>query len=303
MVIRLLGIALFVALCSLTSLSFGAGYIEKMDSAVSDLDERKAEAAEYEGSLDMLKETDDARDWAMGVGQNHCGRIAALVKEAQDKLEEDNNQTFLRESQGLFDKMVVVCLDALGKIEANSRKDIISQPELYANVQQVIDTMIDNYKKFKVNAESHAKALRDKMESKAKEWNRARADDEIEYRKATEALEEFIESNAEAVEKGEDLLDDLDSASRGWESASRSGQKDEIEEAYREYHEANDKMRNWKRAYSDLNRKYAEVFKQHHAAWVKFVKETKSSFELYDGEVAEANAAHHEFMKVMYGES
>lgn len=303
MKVSLIAVFLFGLLSTHAPQISAAGYIEEMDKVVSALKKTKTDAANRQTSENLREDTDSAFDFAMRVGQNECGPLGAYVKKAHDALKDSNNKRFLKESQGLFNKMTVICLDSIGKIEQDARKDNISKREDYASVQAAIDKMIEVYMKFKANSQAHAKALKNQMDKKASEWNRARADDEVKYKKASEELEKFIKTNMNAVEKGEDYLDELEHASRDWASASRSGKKDNIERAYRKYNEANEKMRNWKRAYADLNRSYEEVFKRHHEGWVEFVKQTRESFKLYDGDVAESNAAYYEYMKVMYGKS
>lgn len=294
--------ASLVVLCTVPSVTRAAGYIEKMDNQIRELQEVKTDAMNFSRSNDAGKAPDVVLRWAMKV--IHEGAVlGAYLDEAYGDLEVDDNREFVKDSKEMMNRMFVNYLASLGEIEGNSRKGMISEQKSFADFAKIIDGLIGTYTKFRAQSVAHVQGLKREMESKSKEWNNARADDEDDYRESSIEMDSFLKANTEGVKKGVDLLREVKSASQEWARASNAGNKEGIERAYKRYIEVHQKLTNWKRAYSELNKKTESLFRENHSAWVGFVKEIQESIKLYDGEVAEANAAYSEYLKVMYGKN
>lgn len=275
------------------SAAWAATRLETLDRYMDEIRKCTTEAGNLENSASMRENYSEVDSFGQRCWKT-TQEFAAHLNRLRDNLEDRDNLRFANDSESFLKPYYVEFLARANDVRDDGKKRTTSKGSA-KGMRLAGKELIDAYSKFRENVDSVHEGLKKSAEEKTRAWNDARADDEVDYRKATTALEEYIEMNEKALEKGAERVADSASASREWERANRSGKQEQIEKAWREYFKAHAALDRWEQDYERFSEKFDDIAEAHSRAWQKFVSETTKSFEIYDGEVASTNARLYEF--------
>lgn len=291
---------IFALVLSLPGTVLGAGRVKQMDELATDiLKSCKGSVSNFENVESMRKNHRSVE----ALGTNCWGMAQLFIKQA-DKLDEnlksDVNKRFASDSFSFLKPLAVAVSERGNDVRDDGERQTYSYGSL-KGLRVATEKFLSGYQKFKANVKSMHEGLKREANDVSKEWNSARADDEVEYKKAMVELEKHLKQAMEMVKQGGEFYSRTRSTSHAWARASRIGNKKDIEAVYLRYYQTRSTLKKWEQQYQQLNERFEDIADDNDAAWNRFVAETKKSFQLYDGDVVEAQQSLAEFEQHILG--
>ena len=284
------------------SSSSAAGRIEEIDDAYG--------ALEKCGNMtNVMRTSKEKRVNSSAIESlgTQCQASLSLLRAKFDALTENiedrDNQNFLSGLSRDFDQISMKALKAVANMYENYRgnnKEYVSEDSILQLTKEVSQMSV-TYTAAKKNIVAYYEQVKKKAEEVSREWDKKRSDDSVLYANNMEDLKKMVEVYQDSIRKGSGVVADVFRANMEWERANKTGQQEEIEKAYKKYHEMNGRLIYWQKEISTLNKRFSEISNKTGTGWQRFVNETKESFSLYNGEVAKANRRYHEFSYYVMG--